>query len=370
MSDQTPLVPADVDLRDFPFMPLDIKRLLTSETWIEASVEPKLGHALICLWCESWHQVPASSLPDNDLVLSRLAMCTLGEWREIKERALSGWVLCADGGYYHPVVAEKALEAWIEKLGQRKSSGAGNAKRWGVPFDSSAIEESIGIAVQMLAGLNPQSRALRNRPTKGMPSVSQPNPVGTPDPIPSGSQETETGIVDISLRSISDLSETSLSDASELPKAQSAEEPKPKAKRRSYPEDFERFWRGYPTDANMSKIEAHDVWKRLDTEDRQAALASLPGFNTYCRQNLTYRPVHANRYLAKRRFEGHIRASPHVDVPKGNTMPDEWWRDMVRTWKSHRSWPIRQLSEPPDSPATSVPPRILAEFNIHPAQAA
>jgi len=29
-----PLVPAEVDLRDFAFMPLDVRRLLTSETWV------------------------------------------------------------------------------------------------------------------------------------------------------------------------------------------------------------------------------------------------------------------------------------------------------------------------------------------------
>ncbi len=370
MSHQTPLVPAGVDLRDFPFMPLDVKRLLTSDTWIEASVEPKLGHVLLSLWCEAWHQVPAASLPDNDLVLSRLAMCTLGEWREIKERALAGWELCSDGRYYHPVVAEKALEAWIEKLGQRKSSGAGNAKRWGGEFDSTSLEESIGIAVEMLAVLNPQSRALRNRIAKGVPSTSRPDPVGIPDGVPSGSQETGKGILDISLRSISDMSETSLSDLSEPSDENTAEEPKPKSKRRSYPEDFERFWRDYPTDANMSKSEAHDVWKRLSPEDRQAALASVPGFLAYCRKHPTYRPIHANRYLAKRRFEGHGAVGPPQAPQKKSVMPDDWWRDMVGTWKSHRSWPIRQVSEPPDSPATCVPRHILAEFNIHPAQAA
>ena len=63
--DVAPLTPSSMDLRDFQFMPLDVRRLLTSETWIEAADDPKLGHALVCLWCESWHQVPAGSLPDN-----------------------------------------------------------------------------------------------------------------------------------------------------------------------------------------------------------------------------------------------------------------------------------------------------------------
>ena len=36
----SPLVPEEVDLRDFPFMPLEIHRLLKSETWIECADDP------------------------------------------------------------------------------------------------------------------------------------------------------------------------------------------------------------------------------------------------------------------------------------------------------------------------------------------
>jgi hypothetical protein len=97
-----PLTPPDCDLRDFGFMPLDVRRLLTSETWIEAADDPKLGHALICLWCESWHEVPAGSLPDNERVLARFAMCDRDEWARIRERALEGWIRCSDGRLYHP----------------------------------------------------------------------------------------------------------------------------------------------------------------------------------------------------------------------------------------------------------------------------
>src|SRR3954451_3833084 len=164
--DVAPFTAADMDLRDFQFMPLDVRRLLTSETWIEAADDPKLGHALVCLWCESWHQVPAGSLPDHPRVLARLALCEAGEWERIKDRALDGWVRCSDGRLYHPVVAEKALEAWIEKLGQRKSSGAGNAKRWGIEFDPTRIDEQIATVPAMLTGLTPQSRTLRKRPPR------------------------------------------------------------------------------------------------------------------------------------------------------------------------------------------------------------
>lgn len=124
-----PLVPAEVDLRDFGFMPLDVRRLLTSETWIEAADEPKVGHAAMCLWAESWHQVPAASLPDNDRVLARLAMCTAKEWKDLRDKIMAGWVKCSDGLLYHPVVAEKALESWKAKAARRARTKAATEAR-------------------------------------------------------------------------------------------------------------------------------------------------------------------------------------------------------------------------------------------------
>lgn len=116
-----PLVPAEVDLSDFGFMPLDVRRLLTSETWIEASDDPRIGHAAMSLWAEAWHQVPCGSLPDNDKVLLRLSMCpSAKEWARVRDRVLEGWVRCSDGRLYHPVVAEKAMEAWGHKRAQRQ----------------------------------------------------------------------------------------------------------------------------------------------------------------------------------------------------------------------------------------------------------
>lgn len=185
-----PLTPPDCDLRDFPSMLLDHRRLLTSETWIEAAQTPRLGHALVSLWCESFQQVPAASLPDNDLTLLRLSMCpTPAEWKKVRARALASWVLCDDGRLYHPVVAEKALEAWLEKLASRLSSGAGNAKRWKITFDPKPIEQQMQVAREMLAALNPQSRSLAKRRTAGVPTASPADPDGTPKVIPSGSQE-------------------------------------------------------------------------------------------------------------------------------------------------------------------------------------
>ena len=74
----------------------------------------------------------------------------------------------------------------------------------------------------------------------------------------------------------------------------------------SYSTDFQAFWKGYPADKNMSKSEAWEVWQRLDDDDRRRALAALPAFSAYCRDNPDYRPVHAVRFLNKRRFDGYV----------------------------------------------------------------
>lgn len=123
-----PLTPPDCDLRDFEFMKLDVRRLLKSDTWLEAASDPRLGHALMTLWAECWHQVPAASLPNNERILARLAMCEDAEWARIRDRALAGWVLCADGRLYHPVIAEKAMEAY-ERQGEFRETMRNRSER-------------------------------------------------------------------------------------------------------------------------------------------------------------------------------------------------------------------------------------------------
>ena len=115
----SPLVSSEVDLRDFAFMPLDVVRLRDSE--LAATVTGEEFRAAVLLWCASWHQVPAGSLPDDDIQLSSLAGYgrVVKEWLLHKAGALHGWLKCSDGRLYHPVISEKANEAWGEKLRHR-----------------------------------------------------------------------------------------------------------------------------------------------------------------------------------------------------------------------------------------------------------
>lgn len=105
-----PLTPADCDLRGMAFMPLDVSRLIDSDLFALSTGDE--FKAAVALWCKSWGQVPAASLPDDDRILAHLSGAGHAAWCDLsRDIVLRGWVKCSDGRLYHPVVAEKALEA-------------------------------------------------------------------------------------------------------------------------------------------------------------------------------------------------------------------------------------------------------------------
>lgn len=166
-----PMTPAECNLQDFAFMPLDVRRLLTSETWVLGSGDERA--AAMCLWLESWHQVPAASLPNNPRMLAHLAQCQ--KWAKVQEQAQRGWVQCSDGRLYHPVVAEKALEAWIEKLLNSISGASGNAKRWGIEVDIATARRQFQSAIVLLKKIAPQSKTLKKKAVLTIAAASPPD---------------------------------------------------------------------------------------------------------------------------------------------------------------------------------------------------
>jgi hypothetical protein len=127
-----PLVPAEVDLRDFAFMPLDVQRLRDSDLTSEET--PEACWAAVLLWCAAWHQVPAASIPDSDQWQAKhTGYVSRGrvdpQCVNVKRGALRGWVACSDGRLYHPVIAEKAIDAWRSKLAQRHRAECARIKK-------------------------------------------------------------------------------------------------------------------------------------------------------------------------------------------------------------------------------------------------
>lgn len=108
-------------------MPLDVVRLRDSETSVLLPATE--FRAALLLWCAAWHQVPAASLPTDDRLLAMLAGYGRYRkgWSQAKEGALRGFIECSDGRLYHPVIAEKALEAFSKRKKQRQQTAAATA---------------------------------------------------------------------------------------------------------------------------------------------------------------------------------------------------------------------------------------------------
>lgn len=155
-----PLTPPDCDLRNLQYMPLDVLRLRDSD--ITATATGDEFRCAVLLWCAAWHQVPAASLPDDDIVLSQFAGFgrVVKEWKKVKTGALRGWIKCSDGRLYHPVVAEKANESWVSKLNY-----------------------SYGKMVDRLRKSNKQ-RVAKGQSEIGIPSFEEWNSSGRTDRIP------------------------------------------------------------------------------------------------------------------------------------------------------------------------------------------
>jgi hypothetical protein len=124
-----PLTTPDIDLRDFSYMPFEVVRLRDSDFVVESNGEE--FRAGVLLWCAAWHQVPAASLPNDDRFLANLAGFgrDLEGWLRVKEVALHKFVLCSDGRLYHPVVAEKAIEAMSKRRGHKQQTAAATEAR-------------------------------------------------------------------------------------------------------------------------------------------------------------------------------------------------------------------------------------------------
>jgi hypothetical protein len=83
-----------------------------------------------------------------------------------------------------------------------------------------------------------------------------------------------------------------------------------------YTDDFEAFWKAYPTDQNMSKLEAFQVWQKIAPEERELAVKAIPPFKAWIKTQTDYRTIHACRFLSKKRYEGH--AQPDLKLVASN----------------------------------------------------
>lgn len=196
------------------------------------------------------HYWRSKELPVCEIDLRRITRLSAAQWRKARQKLLA--FFSQDGDAYRSAKFDaeiKRADTQIEAKTQRAKAAA--AARWHTPGNAFA-------------------------------SIEQPITQTESESVPESESEKE--------RHMSDKSDLSV--------------PKLKSVRKTYPESFEAFWRDYPTDALMSKVKAFEKWQRLSPEDHAAAQAALAGFKAYCTKNPTYRPVHAERFLSQRRFDG------------------------------------------------------------------
>ena len=171
------------------------------------------------------------------------------------------------------------MEAWLEKLGQRKSSAAGNAKRNNQEFDPVPFDAAIDVTAGLLAALNPNSRLLARR----LPKTSRTPPVGTPDGFPSGSQgKGREG----KGRDSDNLLPPSLTTS---------------GAKEGGGEDslFARFWAAYPPSPAASSFKTQEVFDGMTEVDQRKAISYLPTF----RKAKTTNPMNPEKYLRDRVFD-------------------------------------------------------------------
>ena len=158
-----PLTPPDSCVAHLPSMLLDVQRL--RDSGVANHENPEVFRASVLLWCASWQQTPAASLDNKDRELAGMAGFSraMGEWLKIKDEVMSGFVLCADGRWYHPVVAEKALEQLLERLTLKAAGAKGNASQGKTLSGGRDLTAQMADLAIRLSALNPQASVL-NKP--------------------------------------------------------------------------------------------------------------------------------------------------------------------------------------------------------------
>lgn len=180
-----PLTPTDCDLTDFAYMPLDVARLRQSE--LTSDETPEACWAAVLLWCASWHEVPAASIPDNDQWQAKqcgyVARGKIDKaWESVRAGALRGFVKCSDGRLYHTVVAEKARESWESKqrhaygkMAERvRKANKHRAENSLPPIDSPTFEQWLSAG--RVDPLPPEAPHAKH----GIPPETQPPSAGIP----------------------------------------------------------------------------------------------------------------------------------------------------------------------------------------------
>jgi hypothetical protein len=232
-----PLVPPGVDLRGFRFMPLDVVRL--RDSGLVSIADAEAFRTCVLSWCVAWHQLPAGSLPNDDATLARMLGWgrDLRGWRKVRAAGgLRGWILCSDGRLYHPVVAEKVIEAWGLKQAQLARTEAARRAR----------EEGRQRASQTLSQNSSQH-------------LSQSPESSVTENVTASNRQDRTGID----RTEEESSSLPLGDQEPTSPKRPTAKAKPRPEEGDLAADFAEFWRQFPRKVDRPRaVKAYTAARR------------------------------------------------------------------------------------------------------------
>lgn len=182
-----PLVGPEVDLSGFSAFMLDVDRLLSSETVMRGTVE-EIGAAFL-LWSYSWKQTPPASLPNDNRALASYSRSGR-RWAKVREVALRGFILCADGRLYHKTMSAEALAAWERRTKYRERARKGAAGKWKSQQDQGADDASSNAEAMLDDAKRRDSEGTgQRRDTKNSTSPDRSVRGGGPTPAASRASE-------------------------------------------------------------------------------------------------------------------------------------------------------------------------------------
>lgn len=108
--------------------------------WITgtAGLSPEQKSAFIDLLSYAWEQTPPCTLPDDDVMLARLAGFTVQKWKKVGPAIRAKLEPIEGGRLRNPKLWSVYLDMCDHREKRRRAGERGNNKRWGSPSDRNA----------------------------------------------------------------------------------------------------------------------------------------------------------------------------------------------------------------------------------------
>lgn len=335
-----PLTPPDCDLRNYPWMPLDVGWLHDSHLAVVASGDS--FRAAMLLYCASWHQVPAASLPTDDRLLANLAGYgrDMEGWLAVKNDALDGFIECSDSRLYHPIIAEKALESYDQRKKQKERTQKATEARRGVRRN---VERGGNRDVDRNDSRDDRTSSDRHDARNEVQRTGQ----------------DRTGKEQITTLS-SSSSRASAQDDDDSTKAGNgiAKEESFNPLGTTLPEDWT------PGDADIAAAAGYGM-------DDKAIRAELLTFHAYNAQNGTFSKKWSSTWqmwCARWKEREATKPKPRVEVntTASTPTPENWDRAAALWAKGSSAWPRKSLGPEPGQVGCRCPNIFLTKHNIDP----